>query len=314
MKTESVHWPDAATWRKSFVFAAPTVALLLALYYHWFATRDRYFIFLYFHDMGPARFDTTPFGWVTVGRYWMTGFVAGGAVMLAYGAANFILGRIKKGYHAPGWWQVWLLCAIPLVIGIPAIVMTVNDPVLPLRYAAQVTVALLIALVLAVWFGDDAACQPARTILLMVDGVALTALLFVTNGIDDLFGGRPGRASVYLVVGLIGLVLLTIGSVIYTWRRQIRMPTAITLFTAYASIHYLFFPLYHHLFWSTDEGSWRDPGYFTYIPSADNYFIFMHSLPAQILIWGVMLLLAFGVTRLRIWLRNLRAPAAEPVA
>lgn len=312
LKADAIRWPDVRAWRRVLLFAAPTVAFLLALYYHWFAVRDRYFIFLYFHDIG-SRFDTTPFGWMTVGRYWMTGFVAGGAVMVLYGAANFILGRIRKSYRAPVWWRVWLVCAVPLVIAIPAIVMTVNDPVLPLRYAAQVTVALLIALAIAFWFSERAARQPMGCILLMVDGVAFTGLYLVTSGLDDLIEGRSARAASYLVVGMIGLVLLTISSVIYIWRRQTRIPTAIVLFMGYASIQYLLIPLMHYLFFSTDEGSWRDPGYFTYIPSADNYFIFVHSLPVQILTWAVMFLLAFGVTRLRVWLRSMRGPAPAPV-
>jgi len=307
-----VRWPDFRAWRRELLFTAPTVAFLLALYYHWFAVRDRYFIFLYFHDIG-SRFDTTPFGWMTVGRYWMTGFVAGGAVMVLYGAANFIAGRVKKSYHAPVWWRVWLVCAVPLVVGVPAIVMTVNDPVLPLRYAAQVTAALLIALAIAFWFSERAARQPMTHLLLMVDGVAFTGLYLVTSGLDDLIEGRSARAASYLVVALIGVILLTINSVITTWRRQLRMPTAIGLFAGYASVQYLFIPLIHHLFYSTDEGTWRDPGYFTYIPSADNYFIFVHSLPVQILTWAVMFLLAFGVTRLRVWLRSMRGPAPAPV-
>ena len=49
-----VRWPDVRAWRRELLFAAPTVAFLLALYYHWFAVRDRYFIFLYFHDIGRA--------------------------------------------------------------------------------------------------------------------------------------------------------------------------------------------------------------------------------------------------------------------
>lgn len=303
VKTGPVQWADARAWRNAALFAAPTVAFLLALYYHWFAVRDRYFIFLYFHDMGSSRFDTSPFGWVTVGRYWMTGFVASGAVMALYGAANFILGRIRKSYHAPVWWRVWGVCAIPLIIGVPAIVMTVNDPVLPLRHAAQVTVALLVALAIAFWFGERAARQPVGSILLMVDGVALTGLYLITSGLDDLIEGRPGRATSYLVIAMIGLILLTINSVITTWRRKLQIPTAITLFAGYASVQYLFIPLIHYLFFSIDEG---------YIPSADNYFIFAHNIPAQIGVWGVMFLLALGVTRLRVWLRSLRGP--EPTS
>ena len=70
-------------------------------------------------------------------------------------------------------------------------------------------------------------------------------------------------------------------------------------------VQYLFMPLIHYLFFSIDEGT-------GYIPSADNYFIFVHNIPAQIGVWGVMFLLALGVTRLRVWLRSLRGP--EPTS
>ncbi len=62
---------DRPAWRIEAAFAAPIVALVTALYVNGFALRDRYEVFLYFHDMGPG-FDTAPFGAVTVGRYWMT--------------------------------------------------------------------------------------------------------------------------------------------------------------------------------------------------------------------------------------------------
>ncbi|MDT8307586.1 MAG: hypothetical protein RRC07_16760, partial [Anaerolineae bacterium] len=48
-------------------FTAPIVALVVYLFYTWFAVRDRYEIFLTFHDMGTG-FDTRPFGRVTASR------------------------------------------------------------------------------------------------------------------------------------------------------------------------------------------------------------------------------------------------------
>lgn len=309
-RADAIHMPDVRAWRRELLFAAPILALVLSLYYYWFAVRDRYFVFLYFHDMG-RRFDTTPFGWVTAGRYWMTGLVASGAVMLLYGAANFILGRVKKNYHAPVWWRVWLMCAVPLVIAIPALVMTVNDPVLPLRNAAQVTGALLIGLALAVRLGEYAAHHAVEYVLLMVDGVALTALLYTPSFLYARTRGNTALANMYLSLGVIAITLLAAVTAIYIWRRRMSIPGALTVFVAYASMHYLFFPLYHHLFWCTDEGSWRDPGYFTYIPAHNNYF--SRNALYQLGLWGVVFLLAFGVSRLRIWLRNQRAPEAMPV-
>jgi hypothetical protein len=118
-------------WQRTLPFATGIVTLVSYLFYVWYAVADRYFIFLYFHEMGLG-FDTTPFGWVTAGRYWMAGLVAGGAVQVCYLATNLVLGRLTPAYQAPVWWRVWLLSAIPSTLILPALTMTVNDPVLPL--------------------------------------------------------------------------------------------------------------------------------------------------------------------------------------
>src|SRR5690606_2084434 len=132
-------------WRVEIAFALPIVALVTYLIYTWFAVSARYFIFLYFHEMG-AGFDTTPFGAVPASRYWVSGLVPRGAVVLLYLAANFVLGRLLRADRAPVWWRAWLLAAVPLLVIIPAMVMTVNDPVLPLANAAQLTPATLAGL------------------------------------------------------------------------------------------------------------------------------------------------------------------------
>jgi hypothetical protein len=93
------------SWLIELSFAVPIVAGMGFLFYRWYAVRDRYFIFLYYHDMG-AGFDTSPFGWVTAGRYRMSALVASGAVMVPYLALNLILGRAIKGYRAPVWWRL----------------------------------------------------------------------------------------------------------------------------------------------------------------------------------------------------------------
>jgi hypothetical protein len=98
LKTDSTNLTGFKAWQAELFFAVPIVAFVIYLFYTWFAVLDRYFIFLYFHVMGP-RFDTTPFGWVTASRYWMSGLVASGAVMVPYIAINFVLGRVVKTFR-----------------------------------------------------------------------------------------------------------------------------------------------------------------------------------------------------------------------
>ena len=64
-------------WGTALLCAVPVSLLVLSLFYYWFAVADRFFIFLYYHDMGSVVPDTSPFSPVTSSRYWMAGLVAG---------------------------------------------------------------------------------------------------------------------------------------------------------------------------------------------------------------------------------------------
>ena len=303
-------WRGLDAWRRELLFALPVVALVVYLFYTWFAVLDRYAIFLYFHDMGPE-FDTTPFGRATVGRYWMSGLVASGAVLVPYSAINLFLGRCVKSYRAPTWWRLWILCAAPLSIAIPVIVMTVNDPVLPLVNAVQVSAALLVSLALAVSLGQYAAARPVTYVLLMIDGAGLAGILTSLRAAEHVVRGSSSISSAmaYRIVAVLAasLGLITVLTVTYCLCRRTWMAGALPWLTAGASIHYLFLPLYHHLCWCKDDGSWRDPDYFAYVPSADNYF--PGSILFQIAIWAIVALVAVGITRVRLRLRTSEAQA-----
>jgi hypothetical protein len=91
---------------------------------------------------------------------------------------------------------------------------------------------------------------------------------------------------------------------VYAWWRRARTPDSASWIVAGVGIHYLFLPLYHHLCWCKDDGSWTDPDYFVYIPSADNYF--SRSVLFQVGVWAGVALVALGVTRLRLWLSQRR--------
>jgi len=92
---------------------------------------------------------------------------------------------------------------------------------------------------------------------------------------------------------------LAMTAVYSLWRRA-EPPSAMTALVAGLDVAYLLLPLVHHLFVSTDEGTWLDPGYFTYIPSADNYFA--RSAWVQIGVWGTVAAIALGIRRLRVWI------------
>jgi protein-S-isoprenylcysteine O-methyltransferase Ste14 len=282
-------------WRQELLFAAPIVAFVMVLFYIWFAVLDRYFVFLYYHQMGSG-FDTAPFGWVTAGRYWMSGLVASGAVMVLYAAVVFVLGRAIRTYRAPAWWRLWIVCAIPLSGAIPAIVMTVNDPVMPPANAVQITVATLAGLALAVMPGQVAARRPVACVLWTVDGFALASLLLSLILFERYprWLARGSTGFIYLQLGLIvaGIALLLAMTVFYRWWRRTEIPSATACFIAGLDVAYLLLPLCHHLFGSGDT--------FVYISDAGNSFA--RSVPLQIGVWLAVALIAVGITRLRLWI------------
>ncbi len=79
--------------RQALPYAVPIWSFVIGLFYYWFGVANRYIIFLYYHlDAGP--FDSR-----TVTRYWMSGLVASGAVMVLYAMANWFGGRVAGIFY-----------------------------------------------------------------------------------------------------------------------------------------------------------------------------------------------------------------------
>ena len=149
------------------------------------------------------------------------------------------------------------------------------------------------------------ACEIASAI---TEGGAL-ALLFVSLTIferypDWLVRGRAAFVGMHLVMVGAGIALLAAMTAVYTLWRRAEPPRALDSLAAGLNVAYLLMPLVHHLFVSTDRGSWLDPSYFTYIPSADNYFA--RSLWVQIGVWVAVAAIALGILRLRVWISQRR--------
>jgi hypothetical protein len=300
---------ESESWRWAMAHALPAAALVLGLFYYWFAVADRYIVFLYYHHlvmMGTVVLDTSPFSAVTSGRYWMAGLVASGAVLVIHTAASWLLGRLKRDYRPPAWWRILVVCAVPLAAGIPLITMTVNHPTLPAANAARAALAALIGLALALLPGRMAAERPRGLAFLASDGLALALVLLLVGSLEHVFRLLARGSLLYLLVAaaglLVGLAWLLAMTGLYLWRRQ--PPPGVTgLFLAGAIAAYLLMPLAHYTV-GTD-------GYF-YITTADNFFA--NNFALQILAWLVGGGVAFGITRLRRRLHRRRAPEQTEAA
>lgn len=289
---------EAGSWSKPLIFGLPAAALILTLFVYWFAVADRYIVFLYEHDMGPLVPDTSPFSRVTSSRYWMAGLVATGAVMLCCLGVNWLLGRLSKNAHAPPWWRVWLVAAPTLLLGIPAISMRANEPVLPWTLAMQVTLVVLASLVLALLPGELAARHPTTLVWLAADGCGVAVILLTLSHAEDftrwLEMGSDWRLTMALLLMPFGILWLLLLSLL---RAGLHVPVdgGASLLLASFCITYLWLPFVHHTL-ATD-------GYF-YLSDSDNFFA--HSLGVQILAWLVAALITWGIVQLRVALAKRR--------
>ncbi len=274
--------------------ALPISLFILGAFYYWFAVANRYVVFLYGHiAKGIPR--TEPFDELTSSRYWMSGLVISGAVMVIYTGFNWALGRVgdrsQRGYCPPPWWQVWVLCAIPLIFGIPSITMTVNSPTLPPLLAVACVGMTLVGLVLALLPGSWAAQYPHDLLWLVIDGAGLMPILLLLRVIE-----LPNRGLIskpMAIVFALGSILTAIGWLgvmtgFRVWRRK-SLPDAGMLFTAGLGLSYLLLPLLHYLLASK-------PAY-RYISAASNFFAF--DIGLQVLIFIISAGIAIGVTQIR---------------
>jgi len=286
---------DRRAWRAAMAHGLPVAGLVLGLIAYWFGVADRHIIFLYYHNMGAHVPDTSPFSAVTSSRYWMSGLVAGGAVLVLYAMVNWLLGRIKRcqgrSYRPPDWWRVWAVAAVPLIIGVPWITMTVNWPTLPFAQAARVTLAALLGVGLALPPGKLAAERPWDLVWLTADGWGIAGILFGAALLEQLVWAlERGNAAALVIMGfgLVGaVVLLLLVTGVRAWRRMAIPPSA-AVFVAGLCVAHLLLPLLHHVVF-TD-------GYF-YITNSNNFFADHWGL--QLVAWLIAASLADGITRLR---------------
>lgn len=287
-------------WQRPLLEATLVSIFVLGLFYYWFGIADRYAVFLYGHtatNIPPAQ----PFDVITSSRYWMAGLVAAGAVMVLYVTANWLHGRMcvrrQKPCTTAIWWQVWVGCAIPISLGIPAITMSVNSPTLPPTLAAACVVATLLGLAVALLPGQWAAERPLDLIWLAADGLGLMPALMLMRAVE--LPGRgvslsPAVAWFVAIGGLVAGALWLAGmSLLRLWRHK-DIPGAGSLLLAGVGLSYVLMPLIHHLLATP-------PGY-RYISTASNFFAFNFGIQLIAVIMAAGL--AVGATTARRWLER----------
>lgn len=283
-------------WRGPLAAGAVTTMAVLGLFYYWFGVADRYRIFLYGHHTTNIP-GAEPFDAITSSRYWMAGLVAAGVVLVAGviggGLWGWIAARTGRPLRAAAWRRVWLVCALPIGLGVPLITMTVNTPTLPLMLASACGAAALLGLVPALAAGQWAVERPAELLWLAADGAALMPTLMFLRALE--LPGRglsvsPAVAGLFaagsVLAGLGGLALL---SGLRRWRRR-ATPGAGAVLAAGLGLSDVVMPLVHHLLGT--------PAEYRYITAASNFFAFNPGLQA------LAVLIAAGLAAGAVWARR----------
>lgn len=271
------------------------VIVILGLFLYWFAVADRYAIFLYGHTARGIPL-TQPFDAITRSRYWMAGLVASAIAMAGYVGVLWTVGRMAvfrgSSFRPPCWWRVWFVCAPFLLVGIPAITMTVNQPTLPLSLSLACVASTLTGLAVAVLVGEWVVERPLDLAWLVADGAGLIAILLLVKVVELPARGLSvsvGTALGFALAGVLCSMAWLAAMTIIRIRRRRSIPGWAALLVAGLALSYMVLPLVHYVIAAP-------PGH-RYITTATNFFAFNAVL--QVFVLTIAAAVAYSVTRVR---------------
>lgn len=272
-------------YKSVFVSGISICLFIVVIFYHWFALADRYAIFLYNH------LGATPFDERTISRYWMSGFVASGAIFIFYVVINWFFDQfaeiVHRDYRPPIWWQVWLFCVVPISVSVLYITMTFNNPVLPLSIALVCTITTLIGLALALFASSLAVQKPLEFSWLLAIAVGLIPTFLLLRVIELPHVGLTTTPTAYSVAvggtlfGLIwSIVMIRLQTRFYPIKHN---GVAVKLYVIGLCLSYLLLPLFHYLFLT--------PPAFRYISTSANFFALNKNIQLLGLVAGMFMVI-----------------------
>jgi len=217
--------------------------VVLVLYSLWFLILDRRFAFLYGH------LHSTPFDFRTASRYWMTGLVTSGVVLIVYTVVNLVTKKISRHYQLPDWKVIWKYGCLILVLPLFVILTFVGKPPIPALLSFWILTVLFAGLKLALYASNFIVANFRQSVFAFFDGLALVPiLLFIPLGIE--FGLRRSLPIVLVItlVVIVGMALFGFWILTLLYKRfKQPYPSSINIFLSGLTTAYLLLPLYHYL-------------------------------------------------------------------
>lgn len=246
----------------------------LGVYLYLFGYADRKVIFLYEH------LGLTPFSTMTIGRYWMAGFVLSGFLTIVYLLVRVIAKFILRSEEIC-WKSVVKFSFIPLIAGIVIIVTNFGEPRLTFLIAGSSAMALIIGLAIGLSVTDDLIKDFKSTIIYLTAGLGLVPFLILFRVLE-----LPGKGILERNVSVVVAGFSMIGG--FLWLLLIdrlvdQKPEWINVIKGTLATGYVGLPLLHYLV-ATPEG-------IPYITSSDNFFA--NNMVLRIATWLLLILMVF---------------------
>jgi len=245
-------------------------------------------VFLYEH-LGLAPFDQ-----ITIGRYWMVGFILSGFLSFLYFVTKIIEKTIKK--NKISWPQIIMLSSLPLIINVLFITMAMGKPKMPFTIAISSAATLICGLIIGFSVVDDLIKNFKSTLSYLFIGVGLVPFLVLFRALElPKKLNFPIQTSIIIVMiaFIFGLIWIIIFHKIFKNQKK----SIIKIIKGTLLVAYIGLPVLHYIF-ATPKG-------IPYITSSDN--LFPNDYILRIINWILLLVIVFVGDRLF----NKKSPAAN---
>jgi hypothetical protein len=264
--------------RLEIISAIILIVITLGVFVHIFAFANREVIFLYNH-LGFMPFDR-----ITVGRYWMLGFIVSGFWAMFYFVLKLTLFLINnsraENLH---YWNIIKIASIPLIFGIAIITMTLGEPILPFSIAISIPAVLIIGLLIGFSTIDDLFKKFKYTISYLFTGLGLVPFLTLFRAIE-----LPAKGIISIETAIWVLIISFFAGVLWllVFLRIFRGIRIYFLETVKGTLLFLYLglPLIHFI-WATPKGV-------PYITAADNFMAENYAL--RVVAWILLVLIVYG--------------------
>lgn len=269
------------TNREIIISIFVTIMSIVA-YLYGFVFADRKNIFLYEH------LGSKPFDQITIGRYWMFGFVAAGFICIVLFLILIVQNVASKRRIELNLTSITKYVTIPLLILITVIVTNLGEPTMTFSISISTAFALIFALVIGISFVNDLTTKWLTTLIHLFIGVGLIPFVILFRALELPHKGilsMNKAVSILLITLMLGIIWVIITKWLFR-KKEIR---EILILKGIVAICCLGLPVTHYLM-TVVEGH-------PYITSSDNFFA--DNIFLRLINWVLIIFIIIGIKKIK---------------